>query len=946
MATTYWNGSTSDDFFDPTNWSNEDLPQSHTCQAATIAGTSEDDRAVAVANAVSYGQIHSLSIGDYGTLKITAQASSTDAGNVFSTYGMEIAPTGELIVDTSSQVELGLYTQNRGGTITIIDNPGKVVLDGNSLNGTGTLNLVNSTLGSAEAPIHIPDMDITLQNGSTLYTGWNTTGSSITFDPSSTNTVVLDANDSTISTAIYGVSENSQFAINGSEGVTPASANVVANGDGSYSYTISFTNGHSLTLSDIVPADGFVPGSVSFSKDAAGDWLFTEQNASTVTPDYASTTQHEQLQAVVTHADDVGSGTAATTNGYTNHSSVATDTFIGTGTESNPASWSDTSNWSQGDIPQSDSCFHASLSGSDTDPLYVVADQSNVGQFVSLSVNPNATLTITANNPQNPNSYVFSTAGFEVRGNGVLNIDTPAKVELGGVSAMDGTLNITGNDGNVVFDSSHLAGGGTLNLSNSTLGTQANSMMVDLPQINLTDDSTFYARLYGNTSTISFDDSSNTLVLAGDTKQIDTTFVGVNANTHFAIDADLNTQPTAAVYTKNDDGSYSLAITLDNGQTYTLSHIETADGFVPGSSTFSKDAAGDWLINTVATDVCFVEGTLIRTTRGDVAVEDLSVGDELIVVDADASSRPVVWVGFQNAVIRPELDDADAGYPVRILKDAISENVPSADLLVTAEHGLYLEGGFVPVRMLVNGSSIFYDRSVTSYRYFHVETERHSIILAENVATESYLDTGNRRSFTGGAVVSLTSRHLTWADAAAPLLTDRETVEDLHQRIAARAVNALGLAAPARPPLTRKSDLSFRTLSGQTLRRLDEKNGVVTVEVPENVTEIRICSRADRPSDIVGPFVDDRRMLGVLVGSVTLLEGGSYGRAVNSHLDGQSHVGWHGVEKNASVRWTNGDAVLDLGERVLNTKALLKIQIAAAGPYRLETNGKTLRLCA
>lgn len=946
MATTYWNGSTSDDFFDPTNWSNNDLPQSHTCQAAAIAGVSEDDRGVAVANAVSYGQIRSLSIGDYGTLKITAQASSNDAGNVFATYGMEIAPTGELIIDTPSQVELGLYTQNRGGTITIIDNPGKVVLDGNSLNGTGNLNLVNSTLGSPEAPVSISDMDITLQNGSTLYTGWNTTGHSITFDPSTNNTLVLHANDSTISTPIYGVSENSHFAINGSDGVTPVNAVVTENSDGSYSYTISFTNGKSLTLSDVVAANGFTPGNVSFSKDGSGNWVFTESNTNPVTPSYTSTTEYQQLQAVVAHADSVGSGTASSTDGYTNHSAVATDAFIGTGTADNPASWSDSSNWSLGAIPQSDSCYHAALTGSETDPLYVVADQQNVGQFVSLSVNPNATLTVTASNPENPNSYVFSTAGFEVRGNGVLNIDTPAKVELGGVSAMDGTLNITGNDGNVVFDSSHLAGGGTLNLSNSTLGTQANSVMVDLPHINLTDDSTFYARLYGITSTISFDDSNNTLVLAGDTKQVGATFVGVNANTHFAIDADLNAQPTAAVYTKNDDGSYSLNITLDNGQTYTLSHIETADGFVPGSSTFSKDAAGDWLINTVATDVCFLEGTLIRTTRGDVAVEDLSVGDELIVLGAGEATRPVVWVGFQNAVVRPALDDTEAGYPVRILKNALSENVPSNDLLVTAEHGLYLEGGFVPVRMLVNGSSIFYDRSVSSYRYFHVETEQHSVILAENVATESYLDTGNRRSFTGGAVVSLTSRSLTWADAAAPLVTDRETVEMLHQRLSARATTALGLAASAKISLTRKSDLSFRTLSGEALRRLDEKNGVVTVEIPANVTEIRICSRASRPSDVVGPFVDDRRMLGVLVGTATLLEGSSHGRVINSHLDGQSNIGWHGLENNGKVRWTNGDAVLNLGERVSNTKALLKIQVEAAATYRLEVSDKSFSLCA
>ncbi|MDT8872858.1 Hint domain-containing protein [Komagataeibacter rhaeticus] len=98
-------------------------------------------------------------------------------------------------------------------------------------------------------------------------------------------------------------------------------------------------------------------------------------------------------------------------------------------------------------------------------------------------------------------------------------------------------------------------------------------------------------------------------------------------------------------------------------------------------------------------------------------------------------------------MVRHGLPDDEAGYPVRILKDAIADGVPCRDMLVTPEHSLFLGGGFVPVRMLVNGRSIFYDHAITAYDYHHIETERHSIIMADGVLTESYLDTGNRHIF-------------------------------------------------------------------------------------------------------------------------------------------------------------------------------------------------------
>lgn len=156
---------------------------------------------------------------------------------------------------------------------------------------------------------------------------------------------------------------------------------------------------------------------------------------------------------------------------------------------------------------------------------------------------------------------------------------------------------------------------------------------------------------------------------------------------------------------------------------------------------------------------------------GTKAVEDLSVGDEIIAyVDGVATPRRVIWAGQAHCTVRPGLPDDQAGYPVRILKDAIADGVPFKDMLITAEHCLFFDGKFVPARMLVNGRSIFFDKSITSYDYYHIETEEHSVIMADGMLTESYLDTGNRRSFSQkGKVLSIGgNRNLTWDDAAVP----------------------------------------------------------------------------------------------------------------------------------------------------------------------------------
>jgi len=50
------------------------------------------------------------------------------------------------------------------------------------------------------------------------------------------------------------------------------------------------------------------------------------------------------------------------------------------------------------------------------------------------------------------------------------------------------------------------------------------------------------------------------------------------------------------------------------------------------------------------------------------------------------------------------------------------------------------------VKLLINGTSIAQVKR-SKVTYFHIELERHDVILAEGLPVESYLDTGDRANF-------------------------------------------------------------------------------------------------------------------------------------------------------------------------------------------------------
>lgn len=155
---------------------------------------------------------------------------------------------------------------------------------------------------------------------------------------------------------------------------------------------------------------------------------------------------------------------------------------------------------------------------------------------------------------------------------------------------------------------------------------------------------------------------------------------------------------------------------------------------------------------SLANPLCFGSGTLIRTTRGDVPVEALAVGD--VAITATGARRPIRWIGCRtldcSASSRPS-----AVWPVRVRAGAFGPGLPARDLRLSPGHPVLVgadadgRGGvLVPIMCLINGTTI--EREPTAaVTYWHVELDAHDLLLAEGFPAESYYDMGSRPWFAG-----------------------------------------------------------------------------------------------------------------------------------------------------------------------------------------------------
>ncbi len=333
---------------------------------------------------------------------------------------------------------------------------------------------------------------------------------------------------------------------------------------------------------------------------------------------------------------------------------------------------------------------------------------------------------------------------------------------------------------------------------------------------------------------------------------------------------------------------------------------------------------------------CFAAGTWLAAPGGWRLVEALRAGD--LVCTADGAARPVRWVGFRTIDLTRHPDPRRA-QPIRILADAFADAVPSRDLVLSPDHAVFDRGRLVPIRLLVNDATILRETRRRKVTYYHVELDSHDLLLAEGLAAESYLDTGNRGLFENAPeplvlhpdfTDSAAQQQRRLTESCAPLCAAPAEIEPLWFRLADRAL-ALGIRLPE-PEFTEEPSLAV-AIGTRRLRPSGRDGERYRFALPAGVAAV-LVSRAAYPQD-ARPWEEDQRRLGVMVRRLTLHRNGT---AIDLPLDHPTlDRGWWAPETDgvSRWRWTDGAAALP----VLDEAAELTVELAGTLAYPLPARG-------
>jgi hypothetical protein len=194
---------------------------------------------------------------------------------------------------------------------------------------------------------------------------------------------------------------------------------------------------------------------------------------------------------------------------------------------------------------------------------------------------------------------------------------------------------------------------------------------------------------------------------------------------------------------------------------------------------------------------CFVAGTRISTERGEVAVEDLREGDRVQVV-LGTKAQPIIWIG-RRTVGCSRHPKPHQVWPVRISAHAFGPGRPYRDLYLSPDHAVHVGDVLIPAKHLINGTTIAQVER-DSVTYYHVELPGHSVLLAEGLSVESYLDTGDRSNFVNGdgpiALYPDFASRVWEAEACAPLVVTGNELAAVRQWINGLAAQATTQAIP------------------------------------------------------------------------------------------------------------------------------------------------------
>ena len=225
--------------------------------------------------------------------------------------------------------------------------------------------------------------------------------------------------------------------------------------------------------------------------------------------------------------------------------------------------------------------------------------------------------------------------------------------------------------------------------------------------------------------------------------------VGITGNPNDGVDQTDNDFLDLSSYYDNlvelradfaDEGILNQSNSIANGGTVDYSN-NTA---MTGTLTLTGATTGDLTYDTTNV-TCFTSGTMIRTERGLVAVDELKQGD--LVWTKDNGYKPIQWIGsrsFRAHILR----DNPNLVPVRIKRGALGSGLPTQDTWVSQQHRILINSKIVKrvsgetevlaaARHLVRIDGIDINPSFAPVQYWHFMFDQHEIVEANGCLTES-----------------------------------------------------------------------------------------------------------------------------------------------------------------------------------------------------------------
>jgi Hint domain len=143
---------------------------------------------------------------------------------------------------------------------------------------------------------------------------------------------------------------------------------------------------------------------------------------------------------------------------------------------------------------------------------------------------------------------------------------------------------------------------------------------------------------------------------------------------------------------------------------------------------------------------CLLKGTSVFAPKGERLIEDLRIGDEIVTL---SGPKAIKWIGYNKYTKDDDRRWQDGVMPIRVARLAIDDVAPHSDLYLSPQHCVFINETLIPVKYLVNGTSIApaAPSGMTAVEYYHVEFDTHEVFYAEGAPVESFMEEDSEREY-------------------------------------------------------------------------------------------------------------------------------------------------------------------------------------------------------